>query len=395
LGKICYNNYYRGGNRLIEFKNIRKAYKSNVVLNDFSMKIETGKLVAIIGESGCGKTTLLKMVNRLIKANSGSILIDGKKIEEMDVIRLRRNTGYIIQQVGLFPHMTIRENIELIEKLEKVDKEKVQETTLRLMKMVGLDPEEYLDRYPTELSGGQQQRIGIVRAFATNPEVVLMDEPFSALDPITRLDLQDEIAEIQSKVKKTIIFVTHDMDEAIKVADKICIMHEGEILQYDTPENILKNPVNDYVSNFVGQNRIWTSPEFIKVEDIMITKPVVSAEDVTLLKCLGKMRTFKVDSLIIIDHETKELKGVLKASQIRNVKDHDKLAGEIMKKNIATLSRGDTILDALTVVTENKISTVPVVDENNVLEGLVTRSSLITTLSQQYIDLKVDDEEDD
>ena len=380
---------------MIEFKNIRKAYKSNVVLNDFSMKIETGKLVAIIGESGCGKTTLLKMVNRLIKANSGSILIDGKKIEEMDVIRLRRNTGYIIQQVGLFPHMTIRENIELIEKLEKVDKEKVQETTLRLMKMVGLDPEEYLDRYPTELSGGQQQRIGIVRAFATNPEVVLMDEPFSALDPITRLDLQDEIAEIQSKVKKTIIFVTHDMDEAIKVADKICIMHEGEILQYDTPENILKNPVNDYVSNFVGQNRIWTSPEFIKVEDIMITKPVVSAEDVTLLKCLGKMRTFKVDSLIIIDHETKELKGVLKASQIRNVKDHDKLAGEIMKKNIATLSRGDTILDALTVVTENKISTVPVVDENNVLEGLVTRSSLITTLSQQYIDLKVDDEEDD
>ena len=380
---------------MIEFKNIRKAYKSNVVLEDFSMKIDTGNLVAIIGESGCGKTTLLKMVNRLIKANSGSILIDGKKIEDMDVIRLRRNTGYIIQQVGLFPHMTIRENVELIAKLEKLNKEEVEKTTLRLMKMVGLEPDEFLDRYPTELSGGQQQRIGIVRAFATNPEVILMDEPFSALDPITRIDLQDEIAEIQSKFKKTIIFVTHDMDEAIKVADKICIMHEGKILQYDTPENILKNPVNDYVSNFVGQNRIWTSPEFIKVQDIMITKPVVSSEDVSLLKCLGKMRTFKVDSLIIVDHETKELKGVLKASQIRNIKNYDKLAGEIMKKNIATLHKEDTILDALTVVTDNKLSTVPVVDENNILKGLVTRSSLITTLSQQYIDLKVDDEEDD
>ena len=380
---------------MIEFKNIRKAYKSNVVLEDFSMKIDTGNLVAIIGESGCGKTTLLKMVNRLIKANSGSILIDGKKIEDMDVIRLRRNTGYIIQQVGLFPHMTIRENVELIAKLEKLNKEEVEKTTLRLMKMVGLEPDEFLDRYPTELSGGQQQRIGIVRAFATNPEVILMDEPFSALDPITRIDLQDEIAEIQSKFKKTIIFVTHDMDEAIKVADKICIMHEGKILQYDTPENILKNPVNDYVSNFVGQNRIWTSPEFIKVQDIMITNPVVSSEDVSLLKCLGKMRTFKVDSLIIVDHETKELKGILKASQIRNIKVYDKLAGEIMKKNIATLHKEDTILDALTVVTDNKLSTVPVVDENNILKGLVTRSSLITTLSQQYIDLKVDDEEDD
>lgn len=380
---------------MIEFKNIRKAYKSNVVIDDFSMKIDTGNLVAIIGESGCGKTTLLKMVNRLIKANSGSILIDGKKIEDMDVIRLRRNTGYIIQQIGLFPHMTIRENVELIAKLEKLDKEEVEKTTLRLMKMVGLEPEEYLDRYPTELSGGQQQRIGIVRAFATDPEVILMDEPFSALDPITRIDLQDEIAEIQAKFKKTIIFVTHDMDEAIKVADMICIMHEGKILQYDTPENILKNPVNDYVSNFVGQNRIWTSPEYIKVEDIMITKPVVSAEDVPLLKCLGKMRTFKVDSLIIINHETKELKGILKASQIRNLKAYDKLAGEIMKKNIATLHKEDTILDALTVVTENKLSTVPVVDENNILKGLVTRSSLITTLSQQYIDLKVDDEEDE
>lgn len=380
---------------MIEFKNITKAYKSQVILNNFSFKIDTGKLVAIIGESGCGKTTLLKMINRLIKPNSGTILIDGQDIEEMDVIRLRRNTGYVIQQVGLFPHMTIRENIELIEKLEKVDTEKIKETTLRLMKMVGLDPEEYLDRYPTELSGGQLQRIGIARAFATDPEVILMDEPFSALDPITRVDLQDQLAEIQSKFRKTIVFVTHDMDEAIKVADKICIMHEGKILQYDTPENILKNPVNDYVSSFVGQNRIWTSPEFIKVEDIMITNPVVSAEDVSLLKCIGKMRSFKVDSLIIIDYDTKELKGILKASQIRNLKDHDKLASEVMKKNIAVLHKEDTILDALKVVTENKISTVPVVDENNILKGLVTRSSLITTLSQQYIDVDVDNEEDE
>lgn len=250
---------------MIRFENVTKRYKTQQVLKEINLTIEKGKLVTIIGESGCGKTTLLKMINRLIKQSSGFIYINNKKIQSIDEVMLRRNIGYVIQQTGLFPHMTIRENIELIPKLQKVDSEKVIENTRKLMQMVGLNCEEFLERYPTELSGGQQQRVGVARAFANDPDIILMDEPFSALDPMTRSDLQDELVELQSKLKKTIVFVTHDMDEAIKISDMICIMKGGEVLQYDTPENILRNPIDEYVSNFVGKNRIWSSPEYIKI----------------------------------------------------------------------------------------------------------------------------------
>lgn len=212
---------------MITFKNISKRFKGNVILKDLSFEIESGKLVAIIGASGCGKTTTLKMINRLIKPTSGAIFIDGKNIEQIDEIELRRKIGYVIQQTGLFPHMTIRENIELIPKVEKIEKETIAKNTIRLMKMVGLDPDAYLDRYPTELSGGQQQRIGVARAFANDPDIILMDEPFSALDPITRSDLQEELIQLQEKMNKTIVFVTHYMSEAIKIADLICIMKDG------------------------------------------------------------------------------------------------------------------------------------------------------------------------
>ena len=213
---------------MIEFKNVTKNYKKKKVLHRISLKINQGELVCLIGESGCGKTTTLKMVNRLIEPTSGKILLNGKDIKEMNVIQLRRNMGYVIQQTGLFPHMTVRENIQLISNLNKVDSKVIEKRTLEMMEMVGLDPKEFLDRYPTELSGGQQQRIGVARAFMTNPEIILMDEPFSALDPMTRSSLQDELLHLQQEFKKTIVFVTHDMDEAIKLADKICIMDGGK-----------------------------------------------------------------------------------------------------------------------------------------------------------------------
>ena len=181
---------------MIRFENVTKRYKTKQVLKEINLTIEKGKLVTIIGESGCGKTTLLKMINRLIKPSSGFIYINNKKIQSIDEVMLRRNIGYVIQQTGLFPHMTIRENIELIPKLQKVDSEKIIENTRKLMQMVGLNCEEFLDRYPTELSGGQQQRVGVARAFANDPDIILMDEPFSALDPMTRSDLQDELVEL-------------------------------------------------------------------------------------------------------------------------------------------------------------------------------------------------------
>ncbi|OOM73437.1 glycine betaine/carnitine/choline transport ATP-binding protein OpuCA [Clostridium puniceum] len=370
---------------MIEFKKIRKEFKNKTILKDISFNVNKGELIAIIGESGCGKTTTLKMINRLISPSSGQILINGEDIGTKDVIELRRNIGYVIQQTGLFPHMTVRENIELIPNIKKIPKESIKKRTYELMEMVGLNNEEYLDRYPTELSGGQQQRIGVARAFATNPQIILMDEPFSALDPITRVQLQDELIDLQDKLKRTIVFVTHDMNEAIKIADKICIMSKGEIIQYDTPENILKNPYNDFVSEFIGKNRIWSSPEFIRAKDIMIENPVTCLKNASLLRCMEKMRSSKVDSLMVID-KSNYLLGIVTAKQIQNKMDRNILVEEIMNYNFVKVSPEDTIIDILELVKQNKISQVPVIDDNGVLNGIITKSSLVTTLSAQFLD---------
>ena len=370
---------------MIEFKNVSKVFRNKTVLDNVSFKIEKGELVSIIGESGCGKTTTLKMINSLIKPSSGKIFIDGEDIGFKDVIKLRRNMGYVIQQTGLFPHMTIKENIELIPNIEKINKGDIEKKTYELMEMVGLNPKEYLDRYPTELSGGQQQRIGVARAFATDPEIILMDEPFSALDPITRLQLQDELIDLQSNLKKTIVFVTHDMDEAIRIADKICIMNSGKIIQYDTPENILKNPYDDFVSEFIGKNRIWSSPEFIRVKDIMIDNPITCYENMSLLKCMEKMRSSKVDSLMVIN-KSKNLIGMVTAKQIQNMTDRSIAVKHIMNSDFINTYPDETIIDVLQIVKENKISRLPVVDSNNCLKGIITKSSLVTALSQQFLD---------
>jgi osmoprotectant transport system ATP-binding protein len=377
---------------MIQFESITKTFKAKQVLSDVSFDVGKGSLVAIIGESGCGKTTLLKMINRLVKPTGGRILIDGTDIRQINEVELRRNIGYVIQQTGLFPHMTVRENIELIPKIQKMPPEMLSKNTRRLMEMVGLDCEEFLERYPTELSGGQQQRIGVARAFATDPEVILMDEPFSALDPLTRSDLQDELMELQSKLKKTIIFVTHDMDEAVKIADQICIMRDGKILQYDTPENILKNPKDEFVSNFVGKNRIWSSPEYIKVGDIMIDRPVTAPQNLSILKCIDKMRKNKVDSLLIINPENREFLGIVKASHLRGAEEKVQSAKDFMELDVLSLSPEQNMLDALKIITDEHASSIPVVDKNNRLAGLVTRSSLVTILSQQYIENEEDEQ---
>ncbi|MDU4889459.1 MAG: ABC transporter ATP-binding protein [Clostridium sp.] len=374
---------------MIKFENITKKFKDTSVIKNLSFEIEEGKLVAFIGASGCGKTTTLKMINRLIKPTTGHIYIDGEDIATKDVIELRRNMGYVIQQTGLFPHMTIKENIELIPKVQKQDSEKIKARTLELMDMVGLNPEDYLDRYPTELSGGQQQRVGVARAFATDPKIILMDEPFSALDPITRTGLQDELLNLQSKLKKTIVFVTHDMSEAIKIADMICIMDGGNIVQYDTPENILKYPINSFVAEFVGKNRIWTSPEFIKSEDIMIENPVTCHRNMELFKCIETMRHSKVDSLMVIDTKTRFLEGIITAKEIQGVADKSKPVNTVMRTRFPSVSNDDNIIQVLKTVDSHNVSDIPVLNNKGILLGLITKSSLITTLSQQYLESEV------
>lgn len=368
---------------MLEFQNISKQYDQHLVVSDINFKVEQGELVVLIGPSGCGKTTLLKMINRLIKPSSGDIFINGRSIFTQNEVELRRNIGYVIQQTGLFPHMTVRQNIEIIPKLQKVDKEQIAKRSIQLMEMVGLDPQQFLDRYPFQLSGGQQQRIGVARAFACDPEIILMDEPFSALDPITRSQLQDELADLQSKVQKTIVFVTHDMNEAIKIADKICLLHEGKIVQYDTVEEIMKNPANDYVAGFIGRNRIWSSPEFIRAQDIMITNPVSAFAQTTTIRCIEKMRLNQVDSLMIVNRQNKLL-GVVFAQELQMMKNPQQAVSEIMQSQCPTIPPDMNIVDILELMNEGNSSSIPVVDEHQNLLGLITKSSLLTTLSRQY-----------
>ncbi|WP_265450374.1 betaine/proline/choline family ABC transporter ATP-binding protein, partial [Clostridium sp. cpc1] len=369
------------------FKNIKKNYKDIVVIEKFNLEIEKGNLVVLIGSSGSGKTTLLKMINRLIESTAGEILVNGKNIKEMDPIKLRRSIGYVIQQTGLFPHLTVKENIEIIPKLMGKSKEEIDKKTNELLNMVGLDPEKYMDRYPVELSGGQQQRVGVARAFAANAEIILMDEPFSALDPITRTELQEELFNIQKEYRKTIVFVTHDMDEALNLADKICILKDGKLLQYDTPENILKNPAGEYVEEFVGKNKIWTKPEMIKAEDVMITNPVTVTPKRNLLQAREIMRDKKVDSLLVIDKE-RNLLGYIKLEYIRKIKEKDKLVEEVMNKEPKCVLGDTNLPELLDKFNSLKMGYLPVSNNEGKLLGLITRSSLIAVLSSQYIDME-------
>ncbi len=242
---------------MIRFDQVTKKFPDGTeALKNVSVSIRTGELTAIIGPSGCGKTTLMKMINRLEVPTKGDILIDEKSIKETDQVELRRSIGYVIQRIGLLPHMTIQKNAGLVPKLKGWSEEKTLNRVKELMTTVGLEPDIYLPRYPLELSGGQQQRIGVVRALAGDPNIVLMDEPFSALDPISREQLQKELRSLQKRIHKTIVFVTHDMDEALKIADNIIVMREGKIEQIGSPDDLIHAPANDFVRDFIGQERI-------------------------------------------------------------------------------------------------------------------------------------------
>ena len=238
----------------LRFDHVRKQFSGTErpAVDDCSLTVEDGKFIVLLGPSGCGKTTLLKMVNRLYDPTAGTIYLDGQDIQQINVTRLRRQIGYVIQQTGLFPHMTVAQNISVVPELLGWDKARMRERVDELLELVHLAPEQYRHRYPSQLSGGQQQRVGVARALAGDPQLILMDEPFGAIDAITRLSLQDETLRLQRQLRKTILFVTHDVDEALRLADKIVIMRNGQIVQYDTPLAILSHPANDFVNELVG-----------------------------------------------------------------------------------------------------------------------------------------------
>ncbi len=254
---------------VIQFNQVSKSYEDGTkAVNSLHLEIKKGEFFVLIGPSGCGKTTTMKMINRLIETTEGSILIDGKDIQQYNINELRWDIGYVLQQIALFPHMTIAENIAVVPEMRKWTKKEINVRVDDLLQMVGLDPDVYRDRMPDELSGGQKQRVGVVRALAANPKIVLMDEPFSALDPLSREQLQKDIVQLQKMIQKTIVFVTHDMQEALSLGDRICVMKEGKVVQLDTPEGIIHNPKNEFVEEFIGnRGRPWYEGK--SIEDVL------------------------------------------------------------------------------------------------------------------------------
>ncbi|RIP37292.1 ABC transporter ATP-binding protein [Staphylococcus gallinarum] len=362
---------------MLKIENLTKIYGGGKkAVDNISLDIESGEFIAFIGTSGSGKTTALRMINRMIEATEGTISIDGKNVRKMNPVELRREIGYVIQQIGLMPHMTIKENIVLVPKLLKWSQEKKEAKAKELIKLVDL-PESYLDRYPSQLSGGQQQRIGVVRALAAEQDIILMDEPFGALDPITRDTLQDLVKELQQKLGKTFIFVTHDMDEAIKLADKICIMSEGRVVQFDTPDNILRYPANDFVRDFIGQNRlIQDRPNMRTVEDAMI-KPVTVHADSSLDEVVKVMRKRRVDT-IFVTGKNEKLLGYLDIEDINQGLRAKKELIDTMQRDIYRVRIDSKLQDSVRTILKRNVRNVPVVDKDGqTLIGLVTRANLV------------------
>lgn len=372
---------------MLSIKNLTKIYSGNKkAVDNISLDIQSGEFIAFIGTSGSGKTTALRMINRMIEATDGQIMMNGKDVRNMNPVELRRSIGYVIQQIGLMPHMTIRENIVLVPKLLKWSKEKKDEKAKELIKLVDL-PEEYLDRYPAELSGGQQQRIGVVRALAAEQDIILMDEPFGALDPITRDTLQDLVKELQQKLGKTFIFVTHDMDEAIKLADKICIMSKGKVVQYDTPDNILRYPANDFVRDFIGQNRlIQDRPNMKSVESAMI-KPVTVKADDSLNDAVNIMRTRRVDTIFVVNNQNKLL-GFLDIEDINQGLRARKELIDTMQRDVYKVHINSKLQDSVRTILKRNVRNVPVVDNDEHLIGLITRANLVDIVYDSILGVK-------
>lgn len=361
---------------MIEFKNVTKLYPNGKkAVDNISLEFDTGEFIVFIGTSGSGKTTSMRMINRMIEPTEGEILIDGENIQKKNAVELRRKIGYVIQQIGLMPHMTIYENIVLVPKLLGWPEERQKSTAEDLIKRVDL-PTEFLDRYPSELSGGQQQRIGVIRALAADQNIILMDEPFGALDPITRDALQELVKHLQQEMGKTVVFVTHDMDEALKLADRIVIMQEGKVVQFDTPDNILANPANEFVEDFIGEERLTQAQTNLKTVDQIMNRRVITMEaGNSLADAIKLMRSERVDNLFIVDSDNKLL-GILSVEIIERNRRRNVTVDEVMEE-VMFVREGTLVRDALQRILILGYKNIPVVSEDDHLLGLITRASIV------------------
>lgn len=359
---------------MINFENVTKIYPgmSSPAVNNLSFTVPTGEICTIVGPSGCGKTTAMKMVNRLIDATEGDIYVldergDMSNVVKIDPIQLRRRIGYIIQQIGLFPHRTILENIGTVPQLLDWDEARIHSRAEELLEMMNM-PVELLDRYPHELSGGQRQRIGVARGMATDPPVMLMDEPFGAVDPINRNLLQNEFLRLQQEIKKTILFVTHDIDEAIKMGDKICILNVGGHLeQFDSPANILAHPANEFVEDFVGADRALKRLNLVRVEEVMNARPLLLQTTQTVEQAQGFMDEQGMRFAYVVD-ATQMLIGYVR---VRDLKGKTGWVEEFVEPAATAIPMTTSLKDALSEMLVVDYANVCVVDAQNRVRGLI------------------------
>lgn len=367
---------------MIELKNVSKSFKNKKVLENINLEIQTGEFFVVIGSSGCGKTTLLKSINKLHNIDGGDIIINGSSVSNLKPTDLPKKIGYVVQEGGLFPHLTIADNIALTLNIIGESKEKISNRVDEMLQMVNLEPNMYRNLYPSQLSGGQRQRVGVARAFAADPEIILMDEPFSALDPVTRNELQDEVFKLQKRFNKTIIFVTHDMDEAIKLASRICIIQNGSVIQCDTPENILKYPANNYVEEFVGKNKLWSNPEFVKASDIMLKKPYEISKERTVVQAIQIMRNYSIESILVT--EEGKLLGILYLEDIIDKENHTGTIEEYVSKEYPYEFVDTNLRKIITTFNYNMCGIIPVIDHSNYVQGYLTKGALLSSLSRQF-----------
>jgi osmoprotectant transport system ATP-binding protein len=369
---------------MIRLEHVSKIFPGGTepAVDQVSMEVPAGEICVLLGPSGCGKTTTMKMVNRLIEPSSGDIFIDGRNTREVDPVELRRSLGYVIQQIGLFPNKTIEDNICVVPDILGWDRARARKRAAELLEMVALDPAVFLKRYPKELSGGQQQRIGVLRAIAADPPVLLMDEPFGAIDPINREIIQDEFLKIQREVKKTIMFVSHDIDEAVKMADRIAIFRAGRLVQYDTPDHILAHPVDSFVSDFVGGDRTLKRLQLLKVADAMLSDPPrVRLED-SLATAARLMEEHGHKAIVMVGPRGR-VRGYVDLKIAHEVKG---TVGEHHATMTTTIRATENLRTAVSTMFRYDVTWLACVDDDGVYIGYVTLRSITQLLAGAYRD---------
>jgi osmoprotectant transport system ATP-binding protein len=371
----------RSGGQRILLQGVTKRYAGQkaAAVDDVTLEIPAGEIVMLVGPSGCGKTTTMKMINRLIEPTSGTILIGDEDVTKRDADDLRRHIGYVIQGAGLFPHYTVAENIAIVPRLLGWAKDRIAERVDELLDLVNLEPAQYRDRYPRELSGGQQQRVGVARALAADPPVLLMDEPFGAVDPITRQRLQDELLRLQDELRKTIVFVTHDFDEAVKLGDRIAILDVGSrIVQYDTPEAILAAPADDFVAGFIGHGAALKQLTLTRVRDVELHEAAVARVGGDAAAAVQDARAKDREWVIVLDAQDRPQRWV----SVKELERSGALDTVTRDRDLEVVSTASTLNDALDEMLTSSHGVVVVTGRRNAYQGVIRVETIMQAMQQ-------------